>query len=560
MKYKTLERGAVKMKAAIYTRVSTNDQVIRGESLDMQKDRLIAYVKSQGWELYKTYEDGGYSGKDTNRPAFQELMSDAGMELFNVLVVYKIDRLSRSILDFHKTMEFLNKHGISFVSITQQFDTTTSMGRLMLAILVDFANFEREIDVDRAFDAYINRLRSGISSGAIPYGYRRENKNVIIVKEEAEQVQRIFRMALQGLSMNQVARKTGFTKYHIRSILTNPFYCGYLTRRRDEKNRRLPESEWKWYEGKHEAVIPLETFQQVAAIRKKNSKIARSKYHSLFSHLIYCPYCKHNLTFHTKNKKSSTIFYYECDPVRLDGPSCGQYLREEGLEQRLYEKLDGLFVLKTSVKKEEQNLKKTVSEIDRKIKRLVKLAQDEDIALVEVEKQIGQLKERRAKILAQKITEVDYKEVAKKIKNLKEVYPYMSREEKSNLWRILIKRITAEKHRLVVEWRGSFKPSVIMRDRLPPPSGNRTAFNGDERKGSNSKEHKDREGCLTSSSQMWRRGEDSNLRGSSPAAFQVRCHRPLGHPSVGGYFSLVILSVPTYFCNTSGIKMEPSFC
>ena len=162
----------------------------------------------------------------------------------------------------------------------------------------------------------------------------------------------------------------------------------------------------------------------------------------------------------------------------------------------------------------------------------MKLAQDEDITIVEVEKQIGQLKEKRAKALVRQITEVDYKEVAKKIKNLKVVYPYMSREEKSDLWRILIKRITVEKHRLVVEWRGSFKPSIIMRDRLPPPKGNRNAFKRGKSRGSNLKEDRDKKGCLTSPSQVWRRGEDSNLRGSSPAAFQVRCHRPLGHPSI----------------------------
>jgi site-specific DNA recombinase len=153
------------MKAAVYTRVSTPGQAINGESLDMQKERLIEYVKNHNWELYKTYEDGGFSGKDTNRPAFQQMIKDAELKKFDVLVVYKIDRLSRSILDFHTTMKFLEKQNISFVSITQQFDTTNSMGRLMLAILVDFANFEREINVDRSYDTYFSRLKSGLSSG-----------------------------------------------------------------------------------------------------------------------------------------------------------------------------------------------------------------------------------------------------------------------------------------------------------------------------------------------------------------------------------------------------------
>jgi len=160
------------MKAAIYTRVSTSDQAVNGESLDLQKDRLIEYVKNHGWELYKAYEDGGFSGKNVNRPAFQSMMKDAEAKKFDILVVYKIDRLSRSVLDFHTTMQFLEKQGISFVSVTQQFDTTTSMGRLMLNILVDFANFEREINVDRAIDSYLKRLQDGVNSGTVPYGYK----------------------------------------------------------------------------------------------------------------------------------------------------------------------------------------------------------------------------------------------------------------------------------------------------------------------------------------------------------------------------------------------------
>lgn len=180
------------MKAAIYIRVSTPGQAINGESLDMQKERLIEYVEAHGWKLYKAYEDGGFSGGTTNRPAFQEMMRDIEAKKFNVLVVYKIDRLSRSVLDFHTTMKTLEKHNIAFVSITQQFDTTTSMGRLMLGILVDFANFEREINVDRARDSYLSRLKGGVHSGMTPYGYKRENKQLVIIPEESEKVKEIL--------------------------------------------------------------------------------------------------------------------------------------------------------------------------------------------------------------------------------------------------------------------------------------------------------------------------------------------------------------------------------
>ena len=459
------------MKAAIYTRVSTNDQVMRGESLDMQKERLVAYVKSQGWELYKIYEDGGFSGKDTNRPGFQQMLSDVELRKFDVIVVYKIDRLSRSILDFHKTMEFFNKNKVSFVSITQQFDTTTSMGRLMLAILVDFANFEREIDVDRSVDSYMQRLSNGVPSGRIPFGYKRNGKEVVIVPDEAEVVKQIFSLALQNLSMGEVARRMGIDKSRVRRILRNPFYAGYIARRLENKTRRIPEEEWKWHKGKHEPIISLEIYHRVSELRGNKRKKIKSKHNSLFSKLIYCPYCEHNLSFHAKEKNGSTTFYYECDPIRLRGKACFQYIREDFLEKQFYEKLDSIFTIKKKGRKENRDIQKKTALIDKKIQRLVKLAQSDNVVLDEIEKQLKQLQEQRAKLLASQITKVDYKMVAKKLKSIKPLYSFMSREEKSRLWHMLVKRITAEKDKLTVEWEGNIESFVIPRDILSGKRG-----------------------------------------------------------------------------------------
>jgi len=443
----------MQMKAAIYIRVSTLNQAENGESLDLQKERLIEYVKSHNWILFKTYEDGGFSGKDTNRPAFQKMIHDAEAKKFNVLVVYKIDRLSRSILDFHQTMQFLEKQGISFVSVTQQFDTTNSMGRLMLAILVDFANFEREINVDRASDAYLKRLNDGISSGAIPYGYKRVDKKVVIVPAQAEKVKEIYHLASQGLSMNNIARKTGFTKYHVRSILTNPYYTGSLTRRRDKNNRRLKEHNWEWHKGRHESIIELELFEKIAELRKKNTKIAKSKYQALFSHLIYCPYCKHNLSFHSKATNNGQIFYYECDPIKLDEKSCHQYLREEPLEIVLLNYIDRAYQINVSLPKKQIDNEDKILSIDRKIEKIIKYM-DEDIITFEKGKdEINKLKAEKANLLASRIIEIDYPKITEKIKGFKIIYNLATREEKAVLWHLLIEKMVSYNDRVVVKWR-----------------------------------------------------------------------------------------------------------
>ena len=460
----------MKMKAAIYTRVSTQGQAVNGESLDMQKERLVAYVNLHKWKLFKIYEDGGFSGKDTNRPAFQRILRDAEQERFDVLVVYKIDRLSRSILDFHKTMEFLNKHKISFVSVTQQFDTTTSMGRLMLAILVDFANFEREIDADRAFDAYMNRLKNGVPSGAIPYGYKRENKKIVILPEKAKIVKEIFNLAKSGHSTRQIAKEIGFTHHHIRSILDNPFYAGYLVRRRDKYNHRIPPEQYVFYKAQHEPIISLELWKAVFNTRKHNVRIRKSKWGSLFSRLIYCPYCKHNLSFHAKQRKSGiVVFYYECDPIRPGEKSCHQYGREEPLEEELLKRVTRRFRIRATKEKQTANNQKKTAQITLKIKRLIRLAENDDLPLEEVKRRIKELNKEKASLLASQVIKDDFKEVRKVITKISQVYPYMTREEKSMLWHAVIEQIVAYRERFVVMWRDGGKSYIKRGEKLKIP-------------------------------------------------------------------------------------------
>jgi site-specific DNA recombinase len=280
------------VKAAIYTRVSTVGQAQEGESLEMQKERLLAHINSQGWELFKVYEDAGISGGTSNRPAFQEMLRDAKARKFDILLVYKIDRLSRSILDFYETMQVLQASDISFVSLTQQFDTSTSGGRLMLAILVDFANFEREINVERSRDSYISRLYKGVHSGRTPFGYKREDGKLVVIPEQAETVNKAFDLALKGNSSIRISQELGLPIDLVKSILTNPVYTGFVCPRRDKHGHRVLDYS-QWHKGQHDAIISLDTFKLVS---EKRSRPTKGKHLALFSRLIYCPYCKHNLT------------------------------------------------------------------------------------------------------------------------------------------------------------------------------------------------------------------------------------------------------------------------
>jgi site-specific DNA recombinase len=208
--------GANKLvRCAIYTRVSTDSGLDQEfNSLDAQYDAASAYIKSQAhahWALVRTrYDDGGFSGGSTNRPALQQLLADIKAHRINVIVVYKVDRLTRSLSDFAKLVELFDANGVSFVSVTQQFNTTTSMGRLTLNVLLSFAQFEREVTAERIRDKVAASKRKGLwVGGMVPFGYELKDGKLLIVEEEAERVRTIFRRYLELGSVNRLVIDLG---------------------------------------------------------------------------------------------------------------------------------------------------------------------------------------------------------------------------------------------------------------------------------------------------------------------------------------------------------------
>ena len=186
------------LRCAIYTRVSTEhglDQEFN--SLDNQREAAEAYIKSQaheGWRpMRERYDDGGFSGGSLDRPALQRLLADIRARRIDVVVVYKVDRLTRSLADFAKLVELFDEHGVSFVSVTQSFNTTSSMGRLTLNVLLSFAQFEREVTGERIRDKIAASKRKGIwVGGIVPLGYALQDRKLVVDEAEAETVRLIF--------------------------------------------------------------------------------------------------------------------------------------------------------------------------------------------------------------------------------------------------------------------------------------------------------------------------------------------------------------------------------
>lgn len=185
-----------KFRCAIYTRKSTEEGLEQDfNSLDAQREACEAYIKSQqheGWILIeKQYNDGGFSGGNLDRPALKELFNDIKNDRIDIVVVYKVDRLTRSLLDFAKIVELFDAHSASFVSVTQNFNTTTSMGRLTLNILLSFAQFEREVTGERIRDKIAASKKKGMwMGGRVPIGYERKDKKLIIETSGATKVKK----------------------------------------------------------------------------------------------------------------------------------------------------------------------------------------------------------------------------------------------------------------------------------------------------------------------------------------------------------------------------------
>lgn len=217
--------AAKSIRSAIYTRVS-NDQNLEMDfnSLDAQYDAAQSYIRSQayaGWELLPDkYDDGGFSGGTIDRPALQRLLDDIRAGKIDLIVVYKVDRLTRSLADFAKLVDLFDRHDVSFASVTQPFNTTTSMGRLTLNVLLSFAQFEREIASERIRDKVAASKRKGVwVGGPIPLGYRTQDRKISINELEAEQVRMIFKKYLElgtlRLLMAYLVRRNVITRPRI---------------------------------------------------------------------------------------------------------------------------------------------------------------------------------------------------------------------------------------------------------------------------------------------------------------------------------------------------------
>jgi site-specific DNA recombinase len=333
--------GRATVRCAIYCRKSTDEGLDKDfNSLDAQRECGEAYIRSQaheGWQCVSDhYSDGGFTGGNMDRPALKRLLADIEAGRINTVLTYKVDRLSRSLLDFARMMETFEKHNVAFVSVTQQINTGTSMGRLMMNVLLSFAQFEREIIGERTRDKIAAARRKGKWAGGHPilgYDIDPQALKLLVNEIEAGQVRTIFELYLKHEALIPVVQELAkrgwlnkrwttrkgqerggkmFTKTSLHKLLTNVVYTGKIKHKSET------------HDGEHTGIVSPEIWQRVQTILRRNAvsggALIRNKFGALLKGLVRCVPCNCAMTpSHTTRNGNRRYRYYTCSGAQKRG-------------------------------------------------------------------------------------------------------------------------------------------------------------------------------------------------------------------------------------------------
>lgn len=479
-------------KVAIYVRVSTQEQATEGYSISEQQERLKKYCEAHGWTLVDSYVDPGFSGTNTNRPALQKLLADIPHGCFDTVLVYKLDRLSRSQKDTMQLIEdvFL-KNNIDFISMNENFDTGTPFGRAMIGILSVFAQLERDQIKERLSMGRVGRAKTGKWNGGQkpPVGYEYKDGQLIPIEYEAMQIRKVFDLFLNGLngeqlSMHQIKDYMGSryrTRYSawtqaacVSRVLKNRIYIGEI------KYGGI------WYPGTHEPIISTETWE--AAQQKYETYIkqfSQSQQHPfegryLLSGLLYCGHCGARYYMQVSSRKNAKgeikrYYTYRCysksgqkSMIRMQGCPAKGY-KKEVLEDIVIGEikkltLDPVEIDRLCAKSQpniEDNtaiLNKRISELDNQIDKLLDLYQLGNIDISKVSGRLDELNAEKEKLITElnekkaPIPTLDLAEAHKIIADFEPVFRDGTPEMQQALVRSLIKKIVIHENDIEIYW------------------------------------------------------------------------------------------------------------
>ena len=449
-------KAVVKKIKALYVRVSTDVQV-DGYSIEAQIESLENYVKSQGWMDYKVYTDPGFSGKDLDRPAIKQLIQDCEDGKIDTVLVFKLDRLSRSQKDtLFLIEEVFNANDVGFISIRERFDTTSPFGKAMIGVLSVFAQLERETILERTRIGLKKRAEDGFwrGGGKTPFVYDYDKETGLLVINKTRKV--IFdlmkTLRLQGYSYRELEKITGYDQAWIQGILNAKTNLG-----------KIPYK-GELYDGRHEAVITEEEYEQLQQIERQRSRNQHAS-HYLLSGKIYCGNCGAKYRYQKwgqriicycysrQKSKPKLIKDPNCNNIRLDSFEIEDAFLEQLFAMSLNEELfRQTFNLSKLNLKDELNAR--VEKTQKRIDNLIQLL-SENLANEDVKKELEKLVKEKAETIKQieeiAVQEKDVK-TFEQIRNLSKVWKDLEFQEKRNLIEQLLDKIIVDGKTLQIYW------------------------------------------------------------------------------------------------------------
>lgn len=397
---------------AVYARVSTQEQAVQGYSIEEQIDRTTKYAEALGWSKPRVYTDAGFSGASIDRPALRNLISDVSAQKVQKVLVYKLDRLSRSQKDtLYLIEDVFITNGADFISMSENFDTSTPLGRAMVGILAVFAQLEREQIKERMTMGRLGRAKKGLYTGSSlhPIGYEYKDGKLSVLPFEAVQIRQIFEDYASGMSCHAIAKnlnENGLTHRYgkwdgrvISRILDRRLYLGEVS------------FQGQWHKGQHEAIIDEELFNQVQTIRRKTAidhdqySRQKGKAMSYLGGLLRCGQCGHKYWMDVLRKDGKVYSYYRCDGRTRHKACHNRHWRMNELDEIIFNEIRKLRVDPSYCLQSKTDntpvLRKEIEKISDQIDRLISLYAVDDIPVDSLQEKIRNLNEQRNKLESQ---------------------------------------------------------------------------------------------------------------------------------------------------------------
>ena len=414
-----------KYVVGLYPRVSTEDQFKHGHSLDEQKERMLKLCDYKNYEVYKVYEDAGISAKNMNRPAFQEMIQDVKDGKINKIIVYKLDRLTRSIKDLEEICIFLEDNHCSLESMCEDINTSTANGKFFIRMLTILAQLEIERTSERTKFGMVGAVKKGHFVGRAPIGYDKVDKKLVINDLESEVIRRIFDLYIKGTAANAITKLLNEEKVLNRKwiptlvdrILSNEIYIGNYVHRKTVSNEESQK-----FVGVAPAIIEEEVFNIAQIQKQKNLKNYKRKQTYIFMQSIKCPKCDTIMGgCSSKSHTGEKHCYYHC-------AKCKTRVSEKKIEQQMINFLDDMLdffllidntykpYLYQDTESELKKCNKIINELEIKEKRIKKAFVDGIVEEIELKDELDFIKNQK-KITEEKIKDLSLKEDSEDHKN-----------------------------------------------------------------------------------------------------------------------------------------------